>query len=118
MDDFEKQMRDVTPCTLCGCETNGLRHDDRCPAYYRPAIVALLKAADANARRETSEIISAIQILLRVHVKRDRENIDLPIVVMGAIPEYDYHGYSNAWVLLWEKFDPQKRAEAEKKAKS
>lgn len=54
------------------------------------------------------EIINAIQTLLRTHVSRDHDDPAVPIVQMGAVPEYDDpRYYANAWLLLWKKFDPE-----------
>lgn len=52
MINFEKQAEKVLPCTRGNSCTSGM--DFPCNACrYRPRIVALLKAADAQARRET-----------------------------------------------------------------
>jgi hypothetical protein len=57
------------------------------------------------------EILEAIQILLWTHIRRDPYEYNLPIIRMGAVPEsYDTSRYTQAWTLLWEKFDPENAA--------
>ena len=55
MTDFDKLAKQALPC-ICGLDF----HSITCPAPYRPAIVALLKAADANARRDTWEKVALV----------------------------------------------------------
>lgn len=50
MTDFEKQVKEALPCT---CRLDF--HSIYCPAPYGVGIVALLKAVDTDARRQTWE---------------------------------------------------------------